>query len=345
MSMAITRQPRMLNAYGCLVLALATLATAWPDEPGRITFDEPGVNFGVVDQQVTVSRIFTVRNVGSGTLRILDLLSDCGCAKTEPDVREIPPGGRGQLTITFISGNLNGSINKTVTVRSSDPVHPSKELFIRANVRPVFIFSPPILNLGTIERGQAANGAIVLRETQGRPFAVRKVITSQRDLTAECEPTPASNSVAHRLKIALAPLRKVGLSFFNVVVETDRKERHSLQVMVMCEVVGPVRVSPQTVFLGMGLEGVKFPSKTITVKNTGPKPIEIKSVDPGHPSLKAKVTTVTPGREFSIELTLQRPLPAGSMRRTLRVVTTDSDDPVEVALVAIVRKHRSVGAK
>lgn len=321
------------------ILALAALVAADADEPGRIAFDEPGVDFGVVDQQVTTPRVVTVRNVGAGTLRILDLLSDCGCARTEPDVREIPPGGVGRLTITFISGNLNGLINKTVTVRSSDPVHPSKPLFIRANVRPVFVFTPPMLDLGKLERGQAAGGEVVLRDTQGRPFAVRRIISPRPDLTAECEPVAGGNGTARRLKITLAPQRKVGPAFFNVLVETDRQERPALPLMVMCDVAGPVRVLPQTVFLGAGPEGAMFPPKTITVQNAGPKPIEIKSVETSHPALKAEVTTVTPGREFNIKLVTQAPLPPGSMRHTVRIVTTDSDAPLEAAVIAIVRKQ------
>ncbi|MCX7823995.1 MAG: DUF1573 domain-containing protein [Verrucomicrobiae bacterium] len=313
------------------------------DEPGRIAFDEPGLDFGTVDQQATATRLLTVRNVGAGTLRIIDLVSDCGCARTEPDVREIPPGGAGQLKITFLSGNLLGSINKTVTVRSSDPVHPAKDLFIRANVVPVFVFTPPMLDFGKIERGRTAGGEVVLRETQGKPFLVRRVVTPTPDVAVACEPIAGSHGAAYRLKIALAAPRKPGPAFFNIVLETDRAERPNLQLMVMCDVVGPVRVSPSTVFLGMGLEGTLFAPKTITVRNTGPAPIEIKSVDPGHPSLRATVTPVVPGREFNITLTMQRPLPVGSERRTMRIVTTDSDEPVEVALVAIVRKRDPFG--
>jgi hypothetical protein len=327
-----------------LMATLTALAVAAAGEPGRIAFDEPGVDFGVVDQQVTTSRVVAVRNAGAGTLRILDLLSNCGCARTEPDVREIPPGGVGRLTITFISGNLSGVINKTVTVRSSDPAHPAKELFIRAEVRPVFVFTPPALDLGRLERGEASSGEVVLRETQGRPFAVRRVASPHPDLTAECAPMAGGDGTAHRLRMKLAPQRKVGPAFFNVVVETDRKERPPLQLMVMCDVTGPVRVSPQTVFLGAGPEGTVFPPKTVTVQNTGPKPIAIKSLSPSHPSLKAEVTTLAPGREFRIELAARGPLPPGAVRHTLRIVTTDSDDPLEVAVISIVRREKPENA-
>jgi hypothetical protein len=217
-------------------------------------------------------------------------------------------------------------------------VHPAKGLFIRANVRPVFVFTPTVLDFGKLERGQTTSGVVVLRETQGRPFAVRKVVSLRPDLTAECEPVAGGDGTAYRIKIALAPRRKIGPAFFNVVVETNRKERPTLQLMVMFDVIGPVRVTPQAVFLGAGSEGTLFPPRTITVQNTGAEPIGIKSVLPSHPSLRAEVTTVAPGREFRIQVTTQGPLPPGSMRHTLRIVTTDSDDPLEAAVITVVRK-------
>ncbi|MBI5686887.1 MAG: DUF1573 domain-containing protein [Verrucomicrobia bacterium] len=328
-----------------LFAACVAWAAAPPAVPaGRIAFDEPGFNFGVMDQQTEATHVFTLRNTGAGPLRILQVFPGCSCAATELDSSDIPPGGSARLMVTFYSGNFNGAVHKTMTVQSSDPARPMATLELRADVQPVFIFTPAVLDLGPIERGQTATREVTMSDAKGRPFAIKSISSSLTNLTATAA-APGRDGSTHRLKVALAPQSRTGPLVGNVEVTTDRKVAGKPILLVIGSVVGPVRVTPTAIFLGLVGPGETFPPKKLTVQNTGPKPVEIKAVDPGDPVLKAMVTTNAPGREFTVELTTRRAPAPGWMRRTLHIFTSDSDAPLEVSLSGIVRKNTEAGAK
>ncbi len=327
-----------------LAACMAWAAAPPPAPAGRIAFDEPGFNFSVMDQQTEATHVFTIRNNGAGPLRILQVFPGCSCAATELDSSNIPPGGSARLQVTFYSGNFNGPVFKTMTVHSSDPSRPMAALELRADVQPVFIFMPAVLDLGQIERGQAVTREVTMSDAKGRLFAIKNIASSLTNLTATAAPLGRDGS-AYRLKVALAPQSRTGPLVGNVEVTTDRKVAGKPILLVIGSVVGPVRVTPTAIFLGLIAPGAKFPPKKLTVLNTGPKSVEIKSVNPGDPVLKATVTTNAPGREFTIELTTQQAPPPGWMRRTLHIFTSDSDAPLEVSLSGIVRTDGKAGAK
>lgn len=334
----------LIGAWLLLAAQVAWAADPSPTPAGRIAFDEPGFNFGVMDQQTEATHVFTVRNTGAGVLRILQVFPGCSCAATELDSSEIPPGGSARLLVTFYSGNLNGSVHKTMTVHSSDPTRPMATLDLRADVQPVFIFTPAVLDLGQVERGQAVAREVTMSDAKGRPFTIKSVASSLTNLTATAAPLGRDGS-AYRLKATLAPQGRTGPFVGNMEVTTDRKVAGKPLLLVIGTVIGPVRVVPTALFLGLVGPGDLFPPKTLMVQNAGSKPVEIRSVNPGDPLLKATVTTNAPGREFTIELTTRQAPPPGWMRRTLHIFTTDSEAPLEVSLSGIVRKEGKAGAK
>ena len=338
------RRAAVTGAWLLLAAGVAPAAAPTTTPPGRIAFDEPGFNFGLMDQQTEASHVFTLRNTGAGPLRILQVLAGCSCAATELDANEIPPAGSARLLVTFYSGNFNGPVTKVMTVNSSDPARPMATLELRADVQPVFIFTPAVLDLGRIERGQPVTREVTLGDAKGRPFAIKNITGSLTNLAAKAAPLGRDGS-AYQLRVTLPPQNRIGPMVGNLEVATDRKVAGKPILLIIGTVIGPVRVSPTAVFLGLIGPGEKFPPKTLTVQNTGPKPVEIKSINPGDPALKATVATNAPGREFTIELTTQQAPPPGWMRRTLHIFTSDSDVPLEVSLSGIVRKGEGAGAK
>ncbi len=334
----------LIGAWLLLAPLVGWAATPSPTPAGRIAFDEPGFNFGVMDQQTEATHIFTIRNTGASVLRILHVFPGCSCAATELDSSEIPPGGSARLLVTFYSLNFNGSVHKTMTVQSSDPTRPMATLELRADVQPVYVFTPAVLDLGQIERGQATEREVTMRDAKGRPFTIKSVASSLTNLTATVAPLGRDGS-AYRLKVTLAPQARTGPFVGNLEVTTDRKVAGKPLLLVIGTVIGPVRVTPTAVFLGLVGPGDLFPPKTLMVQNAGSKPVEIRSVNPGDPLLKATVTTNAPGREFTIELTTRQAPPPGWMRRTLHIFTTDSEAPLEVSLSGVVRTKGKAAAK
>jgi len=324
----------------CVVSAVLAVAALNPCGAGapRIAVDETTLDFGELDQGMESNRVVTVRNTGTAPLRILDVLSTCACAVALPDAREIPPGGAARMEVNFLSATVPGRVSKHVTICSNDPARPSLDIQVLANVHPMFALSPPGLELGEIERGKRTTRTVTLRETKGRPFTVRGLVCSPPELTAEVYPPVGSTSVVYRLEVTLNARRQPGPMFGTLLVQTDRTGVVAPALALTGTVVGPVRVTPSAVFLGLVRPDQKFAPARLTVKNVGPQPVEITSVTTGDPGLRATLTTVTPGREFVVELTaLEVPGP-GWFRRTVLIATSDCDAPLEVPVTGFVMK-------
>jgi hypothetical protein len=321
-----------------LVLEAAGAAPA-----GRLAFDAPGVDFGVVDQQTTLSHVFTMRNTGAGVLQIVAIMTGCHCAVAELDSREIPPGGCARVRLEFNTCNFEGPIRKTITVRSSDPAQPLANFDYRADVRPVFVFSPPVLDFGVVEPLKRLEREVTLAGTRGRRFAIRRIACADPGLRADFSPSDRGGS-QYRLRVSFAPQQNSGPFCARLTVETDQERYRDPSLLVIGTVAGSVRVEPAALFLGMVRHGEKFPSKRLVVRNTGPLPIEIRSVNPGDPALSAAVTASTPGREFHIDLTARYALPPGWLRCVLRIVTSEPGQSLDVPLSGVVRAADGMAA-
>jgi hypothetical protein len=282
--------------------------------------------------------VVTVRNTGTAPLRILDVIFTCACAAALPNAREIPPGGEMQVQLTFLSATVSGPVSKQVTICSNDPERPSLDIKVLANVHPMFALSPPGLELGEIERGKSTTRTVTLRETKGRPFTIKGLVCSPPELTVAVHPPVGSTSVTYRLEVTLSARRQPGPMFGTLLAQTDRMGVVNPALAVTGTVVGPVRVTPSAVFLGMIRPDQKFAPGRLTVKNVGPQPVDIKSVTTGDPGLRATLTTVTPGREFVVEITALRPPASGWFRRTVLIATSDCDVPLEVPVTGFVMK-------
>ncbi|MCX7823994.1 MAG: hypothetical protein N2689_00360 [Verrucomicrobiae bacterium] len=241
-----------------------------------------------------------------------------------------------RVKLVFNTHIFEGRIRKTITVRSDDPTQPLTNYVYEADVRPIFAFSPPAVDFGVLEPGKSVEHEVVLASTKRKKFAIKRIVCANPGLQVEISPSDRASS-NYRLKVGFTPPQRPGPVCVRFIVETDEEKFPDPSLLVTGTVAGAVRVEPAALFLGMVRQGERFPPKTLTVRNAGPEHVVIRSVDPGDPALHATVTTNAPGREFRVDLTAREPLPAGWMRRTLRIFTSESDLPLEVAVSGVVR--------
>jgi len=313
-----------------------TPAAAAPGR-GRIAFDETRHDYGTMDQGREAKHVFTVRNRGAGPLKLLGVISTCGCAVTMLDKNELPPGGSARLEVKFRSGSFVGAVEKYIYVQSDDPRLPRAPLVIRARVLPVYVMDPPALHLGELPRGQGAVREVTLRDSKGLPFGITSVTVSNEDLKAELFPNDGGRHAEYRIRVTLSPKRNVGPFNLLVIPQTDRPEFPRPILVVSGVITGPVQARPTAVFLGKVLPGQPFQPKTVTISNTGAAPVEIVSVDTGDERIAASVKTNAPGREFEVELRAGA-MPVGWFQRMLRIRASDAETPLEVPVNGVVLK-------
>ena len=79
--------------------------------------------------------LFPFKNKGNDTLLISNVQSSCGCVVGSGPREPIPPKGKNVIKVKYDTKRV-GSINKTVTVTTNDPLNPTIVLAIKGNVLP-----------------------------------------------------------------------------------------------------------------------------------------------------------------------------------------------------------------
>lgn len=154
----------MLHRYACagrfgalvLVTLLATASVAAQDpkpSPERVS-GKPRIHVPEVTyfwdsilQGTTLRREFVIENLGDQPLKITNVTTKCHCSTFEYD-EEIPPGGRGTLTLVFDSNKIKpGHTEKDAGIHTNDPDTPEANIWYGGNIKIAFDANPrsPVL--------------------------------------------------------------------------------------------------------------------------------------------------------------------------------------------------------
>lgn len=110
-------------------------------------FTETAADFGPLLQGDVVSHVFAYENRGHGRMVISKVSTSCGCTAGEVTKKELAPGEKGELKVTFNSDRFTGPQKKTVTVCFTDRDLPCERITISAEVKKLWDCTPPHFNL------------------------------------------------------------------------------------------------------------------------------------------------------------------------------------------------------
>jgi hypothetical protein len=99
-----------------LLLLAISAPSAWAGLEWETTLREVRATPGEKSIAVT----FPFRNPGPEAIGISSVQTSCGCTSAKPDLKEVPPGGKGALEVRFDVGKRTGEQVKGIIVRTSD---------------------------------------------------------------------------------------------------------------------------------------------------------------------------------------------------------------------------------
>lgn len=109
----------MILGFAAQAFGQETKSTEKKDGP-VITFDKRTHDFGDVIEGDKPEHTYHFTNTGNEPLILTNVQVQCGCTTPKGWAREpIPPGGKGEITVSFNSTGRRGKNNKTVTVVSN----------------------------------------------------------------------------------------------------------------------------------------------------------------------------------------------------------------------------------
>ena len=213
--------------------------------------------------------------------------------------KEIPPGGVGEVKITFRSKGYQGKTKKAVTVETNDPDSPRIRLSVGGKVVSEVTVQPRYVNFRNVSKDSPAKPTsleISLRE--GKGLKIREVsVDNPSVVLQELERTESGA----RYSVSLAEKLPTGRLSGKIFVKTNSKKVPTTQVPLYAFVQGRVKVSPQLVSLGMIRPGE--PSiRDITLRGVGDALFSVDRVDATSDVITTEVLPEKEGEVYRIRV-------------------------------------------
>jgi hypothetical protein len=133
-----------LGFFFATALAAGALALE-PQQPARppaapagprIAVEPTSFDFGSALPQKTLTKEFSLKNLGSAELVIESVSTTCGCTVGQLETRTLKPGMSVPLRVSLETRSYSGALQRAVLIRSNDPTRGLLEVKVQANVQP-----------------------------------------------------------------------------------------------------------------------------------------------------------------------------------------------------------------
>ncbi|WP_303721726.1 DUF1573 domain-containing protein [Malonomonas rubra] len=142
-----------------LLFGYSSLAWAAP----QLVIEKSDYNFGDLMQGEKVEYVFRFRNAGDEVLQVSNVRTSCGCTAALLSATRIAPGDMGELRTTFDSGRFKGTIHKTITMETNDPLHPRVSFGLTGNVKVELLSEPDRISWGQVKADEPLIAKVILK--------------------------------------------------------------------------------------------------------------------------------------------------------------------------------------
>lgn len=333
----MTRCTRGLVTLAAVLITSSSSAEIAQSDTGegprpRAQVVESVKNLGTVAQGRTAAAEFTIRNVGSAPLRILEVQSSCDCISVDFD-ETASPGEGARIHATLDTRAIPSGTPTMITVRTDDPENERIELGLEVMVEPRLAARPEVARWiyvqhepeGTIEHTVGAlDGAefrILRVETPGPHFRV-----SYRPATEEV--VEAFSGSQWVVSVTLSEDAPVGPIEGPVSIYTDHPVQELLEIPISGFVRPIAHLTPQDGHFGR-IELDRPKNAVFELTNFSAAPLRIEEVQHSLQGLEVRVVEMDAGHRFQIRLTFNpEQARAGDFQETLRIRTDHEHLPV-----------------
>ena len=339
-----------------LLLSVSLGLSAWAGEPD-IEFKELVYDFGEVEPGEVVTHSYEFRNGGDEELTVSKVAACCGVSARFPTPQVIPPGGTGEIAVTYYARGSEGIRTKRVKVFSNDPDEPRVELTLTGFVKPLLSVTPKGLVFGEVPRGEKARVELKVLPVSAKELKSISVKSSTDWLTTEVVEIVEGGRRGVRVLVTLRPDAPPGELNEELELEVDVGDKKLVKVPVHAKVIGEIsgvtfadKSEPDIHFLETVHDfGVVKEGEVIThvyrFGNIGSEELNVSKVSSccGVKASLLSPSVIPPGGAGEVEVTLRTKRRLGNQAKKVRVHSSDPDEPItELRLTGIVRSIISV---
>jgi mannose-6-phosphate isomerase-like protein (cupin superfamily) len=339
--------------YALSLLLFLLYMPFWAQPVARISTSE--LNLGEIAWLMPASTHFKVKNEGNQPLHILEVLTDCGCAKAEWEHDAVLPGQSATISVTY-NAELLGTFEKGISVITDandsiinlcikgkvvkELVYNTKDFNIHIGD---FYLSTDAIDFDNVKRGTTPQ--VVVKVLNGGSRALHPELMHMPDyLTAIATPDVISPGKVGDITFILNSklIKDFGLTqstiYLSRFVGDKISEENALNVSATILPTLPaskkgfqyaprIELSDTTlVFPEFGKK--KKITKTILVKNTGNAPLDIQRLQVYNAGIGVKInaTIIQPGEVAKLKVTLHN-TERKRGKRSILLITNDPRMP------------------
>ena len=257
---------------------------------------------------------------------------------------DIPPGGEGQIEVTFDSSHKKGKQQKSITVESNDPDKPSASLRISVFIEVEFEFAPSSLSVGHIRRGEATTKTAVLMIKDPSKKNLINLTTQSSQVGARLIESAAVDSGRIDVEITVSPEAPAGKLNQWVMAELPDGSYPTARLQIEGTIIGNVEVSPENLRFTADTSQSATAQAVQEIQVSGTQTetkFQLLGVEDSKDLLAIAIDTVAAGERYVIRakpnakaLKLR-----GSASGVMKILTDDSEQPVFAVSYGIVIKR------
>lgn len=310
--------------HGADLLAQDPAAVAPATLKGTIRIDQPTFDFGKVDEGTQVVHEYEVKNAGNAPLKIQRLVSPCGCTAATTESDTIQPGTATKVRVSFNTSGFRGISEKNIQVYADDQDTPMSTLRLVGTVLESYSIVPASLQFGTLPVAKAGDESRTFEVSirDGAKFKIAGVRSVSKVVAVEPVQAGADRGT---YKVTLVKGIPIGPIRDRVVVEiTDGTTTRSLNVPVIAQLEGPLRVTPSVVSFGL-IEGKNKLERTLQVEATSDTPLTVTGVTSSMPALSATLKPIEAGKRYAVELSLDPAAVKKDLKASVTIETSNEE--------------------
>ncbi len=258
-------------------------------------------DFGKATDGDKLKHVFEVENKGSAPLAIDRVTTSCGCVTAVVKDKQIAPGAKGSIEVTFDTTGRRGSNRKTVTVLSNDPSNPRAQLEVVVNVESMLAFDPFFVRLSPEYGQEQVREAWVVGKLVDQAKISITEKSEDKTVTVELAEKDEAGKKVQGVRFKLKG-SKVGYGSGRVVVATGIEKPNQLVLRYSWSVRGNLRVLPAQLFF----DQKRAPMRERVVRVSSSRPdFKLKDVKIASGPFDADMTLPDAGKAYEVRVKLK----------------------------------------
>ncbi|PKK84095.1 MAG: hypothetical protein CVT49_05585 [candidate division Zixibacteria bacterium HGW-Zixibacteria-1] len=257
----------------------------------------------------------------------------------------MPPGGEGEIEVTFDTGHKKGKQSKTITVESNDPLSPIVNISVMADIEVEFDFETAFIRYGAVNKDKGASKTDFILIKDPNLTKIDSIVTSSKFVKAEIVNKSAAVAGKKELEITLLPGMPIGNLNEMISVYSTLPSKPKIVLNINANVIGDVEVDPMAMTFVISDSNTVLGNQLFTVNidshmKDGQR-LEILGVTDSDSLLDIKQRTITDGQKYALEITPDiAKLPEEQRFEGHIAITTNSVDQKEIDVTYMIVRRR-----